>query len=64
MNTDTEMWSAVTLPVVKLVSASWTKETTGVILYFANRHPILCWHALKSSSLSDCIQPGWIIYPQ
>lgn len=60
MNTDIKMWSAVTLPVVKLVSASWTQEMTGVILYFANRHLILCWHPLKSSSLSNRIQPAWM----
>lgn len=36
MITDSKMWSAVEVPVVKLVAASWTHEMTGVILSFAN----------------------------
>lgn len=65
MNNVIKMLSAITCPVVKLVAALWTHEMTGVILYFErHRHLILCWHPLKSSSLSDCIQLWRIFYPQ
>lgn len=51
-------------PVVKVVATSWTHEMTGVILHFTNTDTwSYHWHPQKCSSLSDCIQPGWIIYP-